>query len=938
MKKAKTHIVLLGFCLLWQSVFSQQSQQDCYRALSICDPTYSTNVVYPGVGLVADVPLNATCIPTGEQNSSWFQFNVISSGSFTFQLVPNNANDDYDYILYNLTNDSCPSIESNALAPARCNFSSTPGSTGLQTGASGTNTPASGSPQCQPISASTGEVYVLLINNYTASQNGYVLQIGGTASVVDNITPTLDTVTYGTACNPKVLRLVFSEPILCNTISDEITITGPSAITINTTTGVGCNTQGETDKISIVLSGNILVAGTYTITIGTGTDGNTFGDVCQNYVTAGSSITFTITNIGPTVTLNSYTNTACGGATGTINVNVTGGTQPYSYSWNTSPPQTTQDLANLPSGNYTLVVTDANGCTTPLGRSISQANAPTVTISTNTPVSCYGDNNGTAVVSADNGTPPYTFSWNTTPPQASNAAHNLSPGVHIVTVTDAAGCSRQLSVTTAQPPSLLVDMEYTNTNCGASTGTATASASGGNSPYTYLWNTTPAQSTQGITQLGAGVYTVTVKDARNCQVQQIVAIQSAANLGAAIINAQGTCDEVSGQATATTNNSNPPYSFQWNTTPVQTTPTAFNLPEGSTYVVVTDGSGCSQVLNVKIDTLYDVVAKVVSVTESSCGGSDGQIAMDGIGGPAPFTYKWLTNPVQTTATATGLTHGIYTVVITDANGCDDTTSAEVKEFIGQADFSWNEGCFGLPTTFLGIANSEVDTFSWNFGNPVGGLTNFDTGSTVTYTYPEITSYTITLIAKGRCVKDTVSKVFTINNVPKPQFQAGHDTLFSVSTIPFFYTGTPVSEYYWDFGNGLLSNAENPTSYYHDSGTYFVTLIVIDSNTCTDTVSGYIYVFKEPRIYLPNAFTPESGNQNDQYLVFGNGIESLRFTIFNRWGQNVYETNSVHEATTIGWDGTQFGKPLQQGVYGYKLNAKFINSRDYSRTGTITLIR
>lgn len=934
-----------GLVVFW-AAWSAKAQpllpgQDCFRALNVCQTSYSSNLFLPGTGVVNDIGLNTTCIPSGEQNSNWFQFNVIAGGTFTFNIVPNNPNDDFDFLLYNLSNDSCAGIANNTLAPVRCNFSSTPGNTGLNAASTTTNSAASGPPHSSQLTVQPGEVYVLMVNNFTASETGYTLNLGGSATMVDNVNPMPESVLWGNTCNPRNLRLMLTETILCSTLSgdlSEISITGPSAVTITSVVGNGCNNSNQTNRINIGLSSPIMVPGIYTLTIQNGTDGNTMGDGCNNYIPTGTTITFEVLFQGPTIALNQAQNSTCTGATGSIDVTVSGGTQPYSFSWNTSPPQTTEDISNLASGSYTLTVTDANACVVTYTRNITQLNAPTISVTNNTPVSCHGLSDGSATISVSGGTPPYSYAWNTTPLQIGATATNLSAGTRQVVVTDAAGCSRTQNITISQPQPFTITSTFTYTDCGTAIGTATAVGYGGTTPYGFVWNTTPTQYGPAATNLAAGVYTVTGFDANNCMATENVSIQSNSNMGAAIVNVRHTCDEPSGQATAVTNNQSPPYTYLWNTTPPQTSATAVGLPEGNFFVVITDVNGCTQVLNIKIDTLADPITNVVALTQASCGGSDAMIEVAGTQGQAPFTYQWLSVPFGTNPVLSGLPFGFYTVVVTDALTCDDTLTIEVEEFVGEADFVWDEACYGLPTTFTAIVNTPVDSFEWDFGVPQLGAINNDTGQTVQFTYPLIDSYTIQLIANGRCIHDTITKTFSITQVPVPDFETLKEVAYSNSEVYFVYTGSPVVDYQWDFGNGLNSNLSFPATYYRDSGTYSVTLIATDSLGCSDTISRDISIVKEPLVFLPNAFTPKTGNLNDYYRLHGFGVEEISFQIFNRWGETIYQSTDFQELSTKGWDGRFADQDMPQGVYGYRLEVNFTNQRKVRRNGTITLIR
>lgn len=931
--------LLLSF---WaQALYGQQPEQDCFTAINVCTSNYSQNSANSGFGSVLDIAPNATCIDNGEANSSWFLFRVVNSGSFTFEIVPNNVNDDYDFVLFDLTGDSCTSIADGSLSSIRCNYSSTPGNTGLETGATGTQEPTAGPNQCSPMNVNIGEVYALLVNNFTGSTNGYVLSLGGSASVFDNITPHVDTVKHGTVCNPKTISIYFNEPVLCSSISSDLsetTITGPSNPVVASFTAVGCNINGMTNRINITFTANINMIGNYTLNFQNGADGNTFEDGCGNFLSSSYSYTFPVEHIGPTITLDSYSNTDCTIDNGSIDIAVAGGQAPYSYSWNTVPVQTTQDISNLSNGYYTVVVTDDIGCTATYSRSIIDINAPTLSLAQNIPISCNGLNDGTATVAAAVGTPPYTYSWDTSPVQVGPTANNLSPGVHVVTVIDSQGCSRYTNVTTAEPDALSIQLNKTNTTCGNSVGSIVAVVSGGTLPYSYVWNTNPVQNTPTITSLPVGIYTLSVSDSNNCSATSTTTIASATAQLATIQNVRPTCDEPTGRATAVVNGNNPPYTFQWNTVPAQTTATATNLGPGAYFVIITGGDNCSQILNVKIDTATDVQGNLVSVLDASCGVSDGSATVEGLVGEPPYSYQWITNPSQNGATATNLAGGNYDVIIEDANGCDDTITVAIGELVGTANFTWSQTCFGYPTQFQAQSNLDSVAFVWDFGDTASTPPSLDTGQSVEYTFPTQDSFTVTLISSGGCIQDTLTQTYAVNALPLPSFSTGSQNLYTENTYNFDYTGTPAISYFWELGNGQTSNAASPYVSYLDSGIHQITLAVVDSNGCTDTIQTDLFVAKKPNIYMPNAFVPVTQGKNPIYKVYGYDVAEIDFRVFSRWGNVVYSTQSPNDALTIGWDGTFLGIPLPQGVYGYKIWVKFVDEREFEKTGTITLVR
>ncbi|TPG29633.1 gliding motility-associated C-terminal domain-containing protein, partial [Flavobacterium pectinovorum] len=231
-------------------------------------------------------------------------------------------------------------------------------------------------------------------------------------------------------------------------------------------------------------------------------------------------ITITEPELALTAAINTKTDVNCkGDATGSATASATGGTGTYSYSWNTSPAQTSAIANNLIAGTYIVTVTDEKGCTDTEQITITEPElALTATINTKTDVNCKGDATGSATASATGGTGTYSYSWNTSPVQTSATANNLIAGTYIVTVTDEKGCTDTEQITITEPElALTATKSQINASCGgAESGSATVIASGGTAPYTYSWNTTPVQTLATATNLAAGSYNVTITDSKGC--------------------------------------------------------------------------------------------------------------------------------------------------------------------------------------------------------------------------------------------------------------------------------------------------------------------------------------------------------------------------------------------------------------------------------------
>jgi hypothetical protein len=311
----------------------------------------------------------------------------------------------------------------------------------------------------------------------------------------------LDCNTNRLACNPT------STPLSCYGGSNAtITIsvsggTAPYSYSLNGGTPIVSNNSSYT------FSG--LSAGTYTVA------------VVQVGTSIGCSEEVTIVNPLQIQSTSSSTDVSCfGGNNGTATIaSVTNAASPYTILWSTGA--TTNSISGLSYGTYTYTITDANGCSRTFSVSIGQ---PTVLgyTSSLTNVTCYGANNGSATITPTGGISPYTILWN-------NGSTSFTRGglaasvVYTAVITDANGCTANVSVSVTQPSALGVGTVKTQALCFGGNGTATATATGGTSPYNYSWNTNPVQLS-ATASLPVGTWTVTVTDANGCTVSSSVTI------------------------------------------------------------------------------------------------------------------------------------------------------------------------------------------------------------------------------------------------------------------------------------------------------------------------------------------------------------------------------------------------------------------------------
>ncbi|MDI6793099.1 MAG: right-handed parallel beta-helix repeat-containing protein [bacterium] len=427
---------------------------------------------------------------------------------------------------------------------------------------------------------------------------------------------------------------------------------------------------------------------TYTVTV---TD--------NNGLQATDSVVVTV-NPNPTANAGSD-QTICSGGSVVIGGSPTasGGTPPYTYSWSPATGLSSSTAANPTASpgatiTYTATVTDANGC--------QATDTVVVTVNPN-PIADAGPNQPTTPVviggspTASGGTLPYTYSWSPTTGLSSSTVANptASPGVattYTVTVTDANGCQAADDVLVGPPPlTPTADAGSDQTICsGGSAGIGGApTASGGTSSYTYSWSPAAGLSSSTVANPTASpgsttTYTVTVTDNNGLQASDSVVVtvnpNPTANAGSDQTICSGGSVVIGGSPTAS--GGTPPYTYSWSPATGLSSSTAAN-PTASpgatiTYTAtVTDANGCQAT---------DSVVVTVNPNPTASAGLDQTIAFGNSvviggsptasGGTPPYTYSWsptigLNDPTLANPTASPSDTTIYTVTVTDANGCQD---------------------------------------------------------------------------------------------------------------------------------------------------------------------------------------------------------------------------------------------------------------------------
>lgn len=641
--------------------------------------------------------------------------------------------------------------------------------------------------------------YTYLWNDGTTTEDRVSLTTGTyTVTVTDSINCTISvSATVGQDNSTMSINHTSTMPSCNGGSNGSITATG-------TIGGVGPFTYTWSNGFTGAVNSG-LTAGTYTVTSTSST-----GCTVSKTITLGQPTVLTVSrNVFP-ITCNGFNN-------GAITTTPSGGTSPYTFLWNSGA--FTQNRTGLAPGTYTVTVTDSRGCTASASGTITEPLQLNVTTSPS-PLACSGGATGSVYTTVTGGVPAYTYWWGGGVTTANRI--NVNAGTYNVTVTDANGCSANGSGTIpAYTPLTTSTASTTAVTCyGGNNGAIDLSVSNGMSPYTYNWSN--AATTQDITGLTAGSYTVTVTDSRSCTATRTASVTQPSfpvSISSSITDV--TCGgAANGAISLTVNNGTAPYTFAWSDG--GSTQNRTGLAGGSYSVTVTTANSCTAQGSFTVAEPA-VISVTATPTHVTCfGGNNGTIALNVTGGFAPYAYAWSNG--KTTQNVDSLTASTYHVTVSDSRNCPATASATVNQAaaVNVAASVTNASCYGMNNGVVNITvtgSTSPYTFSWNDGPVTEDRTFIGAGT-----------YSVTVTDNNGC-KSTATGTVT---QPQPIQILGSTTSSGCSgtatgTISNNVSGG-ITPYIFNWSNGAVS--QNPGNV--ASGVY--TLTVTDANSCTASQS------------------------------------------------------------------------------------------------------
>jgi len=687
---------------------------------------------------------------------------------------------------------------------------------------------------------------------------------------------------------------------------------------------------------------------TYTVTV---TDNNT----CSNT----DNVIVTINN-NPLIS-HTYTNITCNGLNdGTITANPYNGMFPYIFSWNTSPVQMTQTISGLSPGiNYTVTVTDANGCSAKDSFELTEPQALSMTFSFNDAM-CFNSCDGQAQAIVAGGTLPYNYIW--LPTGTGGNISNLNTicaGNYTLTVKDSNNCQIDTSFIINQPNILSYSYTTSNVLChNGLNGKITISNAGGTNPYTYNW--LPSVSTDTTaSNLSAGVYSITITDSHQCDTAFNVTITQPPLL---VLSTSGNDTVCIGETYTISSNATggvQPYIFTWdNNLGIGDTFTLTGTQTTTYSVFVTDSNNCatsSQNLEVFVYPVVQVSAHYAGDSAICLNDSTLITAIATGGNGGPYTYTWNENigvhlpPVQVSPTQT--TNYIVTASDNCGSPIDIDTITVVVNPLPVVNFSATNksGCEPLEVDFTDLSHPNIAFWQWYFGDPLS-VNNTSNNQNPTHLYESPGTYQVTLMVKTiyGCVGTATLSNF-VNVFPLPIADFTFHPPFADIENPIIYfinqsSGDSIRS--WDFGDPASGSQNSSYEYspihrYNNPDTYTILLIVSSDKGCIDSTYKTIVYRPEYTFYVPNAFTPNGDGLNDTFGPEGIGMDlnEYKMYIYDRWGRLVFETNDVNTR----WNGKIAGTDNYQPIGTYVWMILYRKTADYDKhlykyIGHVSLIR
>jgi gliding motility-associated-like protein len=572
-----------------------------------------------------------------------------------------------------------------------------------------------------------------------------------------------------------------------------------------------------------------------------------------------------------------------------------------------------------------------------------------VSLISQTNVLCFGAATGTITVGVLGGNPitsptgvtDYLYSWTGPNGFTSNLQNlsNLFAGTYDLSVTDANGCIKTLTVIVTQSPEILIGYTTTPITCyGANNATMTVTLSGGSGPYQYLWSN--LATTLNQTNLSAGNYTITVTDNLGCVKVATITIPEAPVFMVNPIVSNVSCFGAhDGSINLNLTGGIPLVSLVWSDGSTSGL-IRNNLGPGTYTATISDGTPCYIVRTFSI-----IEPMPLSVSATLTNALDCTNAMSGAinilvaGGTPSYTYSWSNG--TTTEDLVNITSGNYQVIVTDTNGCSRTQQYTV----------YRPAPILIDVTTQTDFNCSSHTVNQNFiANVSGGVPPYQlhwSSGTISGINHEIMHTTV----NGTVFLDVTDNLGCTSNytlqvdIPEIGYNTFNPNSYGYTTYGLYSIGDPIQfqstvtgDYVsisWDFGDGIFSTELNPIHTYVNPRDYVVRQTVTYPFGCVYVYTITLLVEKGYVLVVPTAFTPNEDNLNDTFRPVTKGLKNIVLDVYDTWGNLIYsETGEVLH----GWDGKINGFNAENGNYYSKVRAETFYGAIVNKNETFVLIK
>jgi gliding motility-associated-like protein len=369
-------------------------------------------------------------------------------------------------------------------------------------------------------------------------------------------------------------------------------------------------------------------------------------------------------------------------------------------------------------------------------------------------------------------------------------------------------------------------------------------------------------------------------------------------------------------------------------------------------LVVTDANGCSSAPNaVVVEVLtpltLDVIRPISSGDTSICPYDFATIDLTATGGDGSYNFYLLPNitiPITLPLDTQPLVTTTFDFMVTD--GCttpetfvSSTVTVHILPTI-LVDAEPDSGCHPLTVEFADITQPTPTDWDWNFGDS-NSTSNTSTNQAPSHLYSGAGLYDVSLsiTTTEGCVTDTIlTDYIEVFPLPSANFELDPE-LINLLNAEINFTDLSngnLDSWNWNFGDGENSTLQNPEHLYQNTGTYTINLLVTTIHGCTDETQRQLIVEPDFMFYVPNAFTPNSDDRNDNFRGYGEGVnwDTYQMSIFNRWGELIYYTENIDEP----WDGTFRGAPVELAVYVWKINLEDVKGNEHDYFGHVSVVR